>query len=97
MSNKLHLTNIDQFFEDQFKKKPLLREEFEKIKPEFDIIEAIIKKRIASKMTQKQLAAKMGTKQSALSRLEAGNANPSLNFLKKLAAAMNTTLHISFE
>ena len=84
-------------FEAELLKKPGMKEEIERIKPEFDIIEAIIKKRIASKMTQKQLAAKMGTKQSALSRLEAGNANPSLNFLKKLAAAMDTTLHISFE
>ena len=94
---KLKFTNFKDFFARELKKDPLLQVEMDKLKPEFDIIEAIIKKRIASKMTQKQLAAKMGTKQSALSRLEAGNANPSLNFLKKLASAMDTTLHISFE
>ncbi len=95
--SKTKYVNFDDFWAKQLKKDPLLQAEVDKIQPEFDIIEAIIKKRIASKMTQKQLAAKMGTKQSALSRLEAGNANPSLNFLKKLAAAMDTTLHISFE
>lgn len=95
--NKTKYVNFNDFWAQQLKKDPLLQAEVDKIQPEFDIIEAIIKKRIASKMTQKQLAAKMGTKQSALSRLEAGNANPSLNFLKKLAAAMDTTLHISFE
>lgn len=84
-------------FKAELLKNPEFKTEYDRIKPEFDIIDAIIARRIASKMTQKQLAAKMGTKQSALSRLEAGNANPSLNFLKKLAAAMDTTLHISFE
>ena len=46
-------------------------------------------------LSQKQMAEKMGTKQSALSRLESGNSNPSLAYLKKVANALGADLHIS--
>lgn len=47
-------------------------------------------------MTQKQLAEKIGTRQSAISRLESGNANPSIQFLQKVASALDTKLIVSF-
>jgi len=48
-------------------------------------------------MTQEDLARKVGTKQSNISRLEKGNANPSLQFLKKIADSMGKELLISFK
>ena len=47
-------------------------------------------------ITQKQLSERSGISQADISRLENGNRNPSLNLLKRLAAAMNLTLKIEF-
>ena len=44
----------------------------------------------------KELAEKIGTKQSVISRLESGRANPSVAFLKKLAEALHSRLEIKF-
>jgi ribosome-binding protein aMBF1 (putative translation factor) len=74
---------------------PEIKAEYDRLEPEYEIIEAIIRKRLEKGMSQKQLADKMGTKQSSLSRLESGNYNPSLAFLKKVATALGTSVHIS--
>lgn len=83
-----------------YKKKALknkeLKAEYDKLQPEFALIEAVLKARKERGLTQKELASKMGTKQTAISRLEAGRANPSVAFLKKLARALNTSLEINF-
>lgn len=81
-------------------KKELLRDPevkaaYDDLEPEYKIIEAIIRHRIEKKLSQKQLAEKMGTTQSAIARLESGNANPSLSFLKRVAKALDTKLSIS--
>jgi ribosome-binding protein aMBF1 (putative translation factor) len=75
-------------------KNPKFRKAYEDLQPEYAIIHAIIKKRIASKMSQKDLAKKLGTKQSAISRLESGNYNPTLSFLKKLSTTLGGKLEI---
>lgn len=79
-------------FKKEALKNPELRKEYERLAPEYAIISAIIKNRIETGMTQKELAKKVGTKQSAISRLESGNSNPSLGFLKKVAEALGSTL-----
>lgn len=71
---------------------PKLRVEYAKLQPEF----ALIRARIEKGLTQEDLAKRIGTKQSVISRLESGRANPSVAFLKKLAQALNTYLEIKF-
>jgi len=68
---------------------------YEKLGPEFAVIEMIIKKRIERGLTQKELARKIGTKQSAISRLESGTYNPSISFLQKVGEALGAKLKIS--
>ena len=80
----------------QVLKNPKIKAEYDKLQPEFEVIRAIIRARANTGITQKELAEKMGTKQSVISRLESGNANPSIGFLKKLAAALDTKLEIKF-
>lgn len=77
-------------------KDPALKAEYDRLQPEFAVIRAIIEARIKKGITQVELAKKMGTKQSVISRLESGRANPSVNFLKKLAHALNSRLEIKF-
>lgn len=75
-------------------KDPGVVKAYKEFQPEFAIIERIIRARINEGITQKLLAKRMKTKQSAISRLESGDANPSLNFLKRLAEALNSRLEI---
>jgi len=70
---------------------------YEEMQPEYDLIDKIISKRIEKKFSQKDLAKKIGTGQSAISRLESGNSNPSLKFLQKIAKALDVTLKISLQ
>jgi len=75
---------------------PAVVKVYQELQPEFAIVRKIIEARVNKGITQKKLAQKMKTKQSAISRLESGNANPSLNFLQRLAKALNSHLEIRF-
>lgn len=81
-----------EIWEKEALKDPKLIAEYARLQPEFEIIRARIKKGL----TQMELAKRIGTKQSVISRLESGRANPSVAFLKKLAQALNTRLEIKF-
>ncbi len=82
-------------FRKQLLKDKTVKKEYNKIEPEFRLIALLIEKRTKKGMTQATLAKKIGTKQSAVARLESGNYNPSLTFLKKVAKALDTDLVIS--
>ena len=56
----------------------------------------MIDARTASGLTQKQLAEKTGIAQADISKLERGNANPSLRTLQRLAAGMGMNVKIEF-
>ena len=72
-----------------------IKQLYDRLGPEFTMIEMIIKKRIEKGLSQKELARKIGTKQSAISRLESGTYNPSLSFLQKVGEALDVKLKIS--
>ena len=74
---------------------PELRKEYEALAPQYDIIDAIIAARIERKMTQADLAERADTKQSNISRFESGNYNPSVEFLQKIASALDKRLEIT--
>jgi DNA-binding XRE family transcriptional regulator len=78
-------------------KDPEFAEEVKKLEPEYQIIDQLIKARTEQNMTQEELARKIGTRQGNISRLEKGNANPSLQFLKKVARGLGKELLISFK
>lgn len=83
-------------YKHQALKDPLLKDAYDALEVEFQLIDQVLDQRIHRKLSQKQLAEKMGTQQSAISRLEAGNANPSVAFLKKMAKAFDCKLQIKF-
>ena len=60
------------------------------------IIKAFIKARKLSGLTQKQLSEKTGITQPDISKLENGNANPSIRTLIRLADAMGMKLKVEF-
>ncbi len=77
-------------------KDPEVKAAYDALEPEFELAAAIIRKRLEKKMSQTALAKKMGTKQSAISRLESGEYNPSLTLLRKVAKALDSKLTVSF-
>ena len=81
----------------QWLKNPKFKKLYEESQPEFEIAKAIIRARIENKITQKELAKKMNTTQSVISRVEQAKTSPSISFLKRLAAALNTTLQVQFK
>lgn len=91
------MTNrFDDFLQEQLAD-PQVRAEYDALEPEFTIMQAMIDARKASGMTQKQLAEKTGINQADISKLEHGNANPSLRTLQRLAKGMGKRLTIRFE
>jgi len=62
---------------------------------EFQIAALLIKRRLQKKVTQRELAKQIGTKQSAISRFESGTYNPSVDFLYKIAEALDARIQIS--
>lgn len=67
---------------------------YDEMEAEYQVVSEVIRKRLEKKMSQKQLADCMGTKQSAISRLESGESNPSIYFLSKVARALGGELQI---
>ena len=61
-----------------------------------EIIQALIDARRASGMTQKELSKLTGIAQGDISKLEKGNANPSLRTLIRLAEGMGMQLKVEF-
>ncbi len=72
------------------------KKEYDAIETEFSIIQAMLDARKASGLTQKDLAERTGIAQADISKLENGNANPSLRTLQRLAYGMGMRLRLEF-
>lgn len=75
---------------------PEFKKEWDNLEPEYNMIQAIVDARKKSNLTQKQLAERTGINQSDISKLETGNANPTLQLLKRLAEGMDMVLKLEF-
>ncbi|MGL5259317.1 MAG: helix-turn-helix domain-containing protein [Lachnospiraceae bacterium] len=56
----------------------------------------VLKSRKYRNLTQQELANIMGTDRARLSKIESGNANPTVALLEKIADALDMTLKIEF-
>jgi DNA-binding XRE family transcriptional regulator len=72
-------------------------DEYEKLKPRYEIISQIIEERAKQKITQEELALRVGTQKSNISRLESGTYNPSLDFLIKVAQSLGKEMKITLQ
>ncbi len=90
MMRNFQETLSEQLNDADFKK------EYDRLQPEFAIIQAMLDARKASGLTQKDLAKRTGIAQADISKLENGNANPSLKTLQRLADGMGMKLKLEF-
>lgn len=88
--------NFNEYKKKALENDPDLLKEYKALEPEYEIIRQIIAARNEKNLTQRELAERCGMKQSNISRLESGNYNPSLEFLKKVASGLDKELHIEF-
>ncbi|MGV8948884.1 MAG: helix-turn-helix domain-containing protein [Candidatus Paracaedibacter sp.] len=84
---------------ETFRKKllsdPEVLKEYEAHKAEFEIAMALIKARLAAKMTQLDVARRMHTSQAQIARLESGQHFPSMSSIHKYAQAVNRKINLS--
>ncbi len=89
------MSDFDKYLEKQLEDLEF-KKEWDDLEPEYNMIQAIIDARKRSHLTQKQLAERTGIDQSDISKLETGNANPTLQVLKRLAEGMDMMLKLEF-
>ncbi|MDG2941165.1 helix-turn-helix domain-containing protein [Exercitatus varius] len=81
-------------FKQQQLQDPAVKAEYDLLTPQYELIRQIIKLRQEQHLTQKALAEKTGIAQSAISRFESGNHNPSLEFLRRLALGLGKSVYV---
>jgi len=75
-----------------------VREEYEKLLPEYELAKSIIEQRLKKKMTQEEVAKKAGMPQSTISRIEGlTHGLPKFSTLKKIANALDAKIVIKLE
>ncbi len=89
------MSDFNAFLDEQLKDENF-KKEYDAPPPEFAIIRAMIDARRESGMTQKELSERTGIAQGDISKLENGNANPSLRTLQRLAEGMGMQLKVEF-
>jgi len=75
-----------------------VREEYDKLLPEYKLAKSIIEQRIKLKLTQEDVAKKTGMPQSTICRIEGlTHGLPKLATLKKIADALDSQIVIKLE
>lgn len=90
------MTNLRKLHE-KWSHEPDYRKAYDEMRPEFELARILIAARARAGLTQAQLAERMETSQSVVSRLESGQAHPSIKTLERIARATGTRLRIAFE
>lgn len=86
-------TNYEEF-EARLLENPEIRREYEALKPRYDMIRSLIKRRGELGLSQTELARLIGTKQPAISRLEKGDYNTTLSTFFKVAEALDLDISL---
>lgn len=89
------MKTFNNYLKEQLKD-PEIKAEWDRLEPEFQIVRALIKIRAEKNISQKQLSELTSINQADISRLENGNANPSLRTLQRLAEGLGMKLKLEF-
>ncbi len=89
------MIKFNDFLKEQLEDNEI-KAEYKALEPEFAIIQAIIDARKMKGITQKEISERTGIAQGDISKLENGNANPSLKTLQRIARALEMHLKIEF-
>lgn len=76
---------------------PDFKEEYERIRPEYEVMKAMIRARTEQGITQEELAKRTGIRQSNISRIERGLSSPNVSTLHQIAQGLGKKLYIDFK
>lgn len=86
---------FDDYLKEQLKDLEFKRL-WDKSEPEYKVLEEIIRARIETKISQRQLAKNAKTTQAVISRIENMTVSPSIRMVQRIAQAMGKKLEIKF-
>ena len=89
------MKTIHEYMSEQMRD-PEFAKAYEELRPEMNVIRAIVDARTSRNLTQKELSERTGIAQTEISKLERGIRNPSIKLLQRLADGMDMVLHVSF-
>ncbi len=92
--NTMKYINFKDYHNERMRD-PKFKKAYDALEVEFQIIHDVLRKRIEQDMSQRELADKIGSDQATISRLESGNLNPSIKFLKRVARAVGGQLKVT--
>jgi DNA-binding XRE family transcriptional regulator len=87
-------TDFDRF-EAELLNKPGVKKQYEVLNPKYAVIHELIQRRNELHISQRDLAKRIGTRQPAISRLEAGDNNTRIETLIKVADALGLQFSLS--
>ena len=87
-------TNND--FLNEKLKDPDFKREWDAMEPEFQLIKAMLRGREEQQLSQRQLSTRTGINQADICKIENGEANPTLQTLKKIAEGLGMKLELVF-
>lgn len=77
-------------------KDPEFKEGYDDLEANYTLIETLIRARNEEGITQAELAKRTGIAQSELSKIETGEANPSLKRINRIAKGLGRKVQITF-
>lgn len=83
-----------QVFRELAEKYPDVQEEYERLGPRFEVINALIRARKAKKLSQRELAEQLGVSKTVIARLESGEHSPRLETVYDVAKALGMRLDV---
>ena len=83
-----------KYRDEELKKNPHLKAEYDALEPEYQFIRDMLACREERSLSQQGLADLTGIDRSDISRIENGNANPSLKTMKRIASGLGKRLEI---
>ena len=89
------MDDFDMYLKEQMTN-PEFKKEWDKNELEYQLMMMILKARNEQHLTQSELAERTGIRQSNISRIEKGQALPSISTLSKIAHGLGKKLQVRF-
>lgn len=89
------MDDFDKYLNEQLKD-PEFKKEWDKNEMEYQLMMMVLKARNEQHLTQAELAERTGIRQSNISRIEKGQAMPSISTLCRIAHGLGKKLEIKF-
>lgn len=83
-----------QIFKQELLKNPAIKQDYDKLAPEYKLASELLRARLNKKLTQTDLAKKAGVSQVIIARLESGQTNPTIETVNKVSRVLGKRLKL---